>query len=208
LTPDPPTPRQARREAKTAALLEHAAALVVEGGMDALTMPRLASRAGVAVGGLYRYFDGKDALIAALQLQAIGRLASFLDTRSVRDGSEGVVDLVLGVAAFQRAHPTPFLLLDLAVSDPRQLLDDAHAAEVSLAVQPILQRVEAHLAAAVDAGELAPGDARQRTRILWGTTFGLLHLRKQDARQTDATHTHDVLLTEALATLLRGWRLR
>lgn len=59
-------PQQARSQAKVDALLDAADELVLERGPDRLTTTLVAAHAGVAVGSLYRYFDGIPALIDAL----------------------------------------------------------------------------------------------------------------------------------------------
>ncbi|MBZ0120997.1 MAG: TetR/AcrR family transcriptional regulator, partial [Sandaracinaceae bacterium] len=47
------TPRQQRREQNLASMVDEALRLVTAEGFDALTMPRLASELGYAVGALY-----------------------------------------------------------------------------------------------------------------------------------------------------------
>ena len=47
-------------------ILDAAMALVIEGGFEGLSMRALARRVELTPGALYRYFDGQDALIAAL----------------------------------------------------------------------------------------------------------------------------------------------
>lgn len=200
-----PGPRQRRREEKTRALLDDAASIVVDAGMAALTMPALAKRAGVAVGGLYRYFDSKAALIAELQLAAVNELDDYLREVEIGAGLSAVRSTVLGVRTFRAARPTQFLLLDLAVSDPHQLLDDASAVKVTAALEPILARVEAMLGDAVAAREIVEGDGRQRTLALWGVVFGILHLGKMDARRPRPELRHDHVLTMVLDDLFRGW---
>jgi AcrR family transcriptional regulator len=67
--------RRGTRAAETAArrlrLLEAATTLAAEGGYDAVQMRDVASRAGVALGTLYRHYSSKDQLLlAALAAQA------------------------------------------------------------------------------------------------------------------------------------------
>lgn len=68
-------------------ILTAVADLLLETGHDALTISRVADRAGVAKGTVYIYFDSKQALIAALQAEVWGRMlegpASLLDDPSV-----------------------------------------------------------------------------------------------------------------------------
>jgi AcrR family transcriptional regulator len=46
-------------------ILATSAELLAEGGIDALTTRALAARTGISVGAIYRYFDNRDAIIAA-----------------------------------------------------------------------------------------------------------------------------------------------
>lgn len=198
-------PRQRRREEKTRVFLEHAAALVLENGLDGLTMPGLARRAGVAVGGLYRYFENKQHLMAALQIEALREMHAWMRAHCGGNGLSGLRSMVTCVSAFSQAHPTSFTLLDIAVSDPRQILDDDLAEAVGEAVEPILQGVDRCLESAVRNGELTAGETRQRTLILWSLVFGCLHHRKTDRRKRDPNLHAEAVLNAGLDALLRGW---
>ena len=55
---------QARLDAQRAAIVDAAAALLAESGYAGCTVSAVAARAGVAAGTVYKYFDGKVALIA------------------------------------------------------------------------------------------------------------------------------------------------
>jgi AcrR family transcriptional regulator len=67
-TADEQAPRRVRmsRAQRREHFLDVAAELVVEGGLDAVTMERVAARAGVSKALGYAYFDNSDALLAAL----------------------------------------------------------------------------------------------------------------------------------------------
>src|SRR5579862_4369500 len=53
--------------------------LFAERGADATPMPLIAAAAGVAVGSLYRYYPGKEALVARLFADNYAELARTLD---------------------------------------------------------------------------------------------------------------------------------
>jgi AcrR family transcriptional regulator len=78
-TPSPST-RESRRDRTRAELVEIARGIVLEGGAQALSLREVARRAGYAPGALYTYFDGKEALVAALGLDATLALTSYLDS--------------------------------------------------------------------------------------------------------------------------------
>lgn len=64
-------PRQARALHKVGLILEAATRLVEERGLEALTTNAIAERAGVSIGTLYQYFDGKEAILDALARKEI-----------------------------------------------------------------------------------------------------------------------------------------
>jgi AcrR family transcriptional regulator len=66
MTADPAPRWQRRREARPAELLEAAAACFGESGYQATRVEEIASRAGVTVGTVYRYFPNKETLFAAV----------------------------------------------------------------------------------------------------------------------------------------------
>lgn len=68
-----------RKQARHQALLRNAEALVREGGFSALTMLAVASRSGIAVGTLYRYFASKEALANAVFASATEREVAAVD---------------------------------------------------------------------------------------------------------------------------------
>lgn len=205
IEPERQPKRAQRRAEKTLLLLQTAMEMVVEGGLDGLTMPRLARRAGVAVGGIYRYFTGKEELIAGLQLHALHQLDGWLVDQGSQEGTEGVVQLVLSVADFCDANPTSYLLLELGVSDPRRVLDDEQASVVRKAVEPVLARVADLLDAAAHEGVLLPGDSIQRTHALWGLIVGALHGRKQDDRMRNPAWRTRPVLECGVRAMVRGW---
>lgn len=200
-------PKRAQRRAeKTLRLLQIAMEMVVEGGMDALTMPGLAKRAGVAVGGLYRYFAGKQELIAGLQLHALGQLDEWLVGQGELVGAKGAAQLVLSIADFANDNPTSYLLLEMGVSDPRRMLDDEVQAKVQAAVDPVIARVADLLDEAAHDGELTRGDSIQRTLALWGLVVGALHGRKNDDRLKNKAWASRKVLEVGVRAMIDGWR--
>ena len=71
-------PQQARSQAKVDAILDATDSLVAEVGVDEITTTLVAARAGVAVGSLYRYFEGVPALVEGLALRHIARFGEQL----------------------------------------------------------------------------------------------------------------------------------
>lgn len=67
------TPQQARSRTIVSAIVEAGRRLLVAEGPLALTTNRIAERAGVSIGSLYRYFENKEAIVAAICEGETGR---------------------------------------------------------------------------------------------------------------------------------------
>lgn len=198
---------QLRREARIEAILDAAMVILSEGGVEALTMPRLAASLDSAVGSLYRYFASKDVILVELQLRSLARFTEVLEQAIAAESAP--LRRVRAVAAawwaFQETEPEAFLLLDGAVAHPTRLLDDARAGEVDAALRVVLGRVALTLAEAAAAGVLAPGDPVRRAYALWAAVHGAAHFRKRD---TFAAVTSSDVRREVVGALLSGWGAR
>lgn len=87
-------PQQARSRAALQRLLASAEHVLVNDGLDELTIARVAEHAGVSVGGIYRRFASKEQLIDAVRRDFVARLehavTEALDTTS--PSLAGVID--------------------------------------------------------------------------------------------------------------------
>lgn len=75
---DGPAPKQQRSHATRARLVDAAVAMLVEHGLAGATTPRIASRAHVSQGALFKHFPTKDAILAAaVEAMLRGFIADF-----------------------------------------------------------------------------------------------------------------------------------
>lgn len=68
-------PLQERSQQKVSLILETTMRLLDRGDVESLTTNAIAEKAGVSIGTLYQYFDGKQAVIDMLIDQELGRLS-------------------------------------------------------------------------------------------------------------------------------------
>jgi AcrR family transcriptional regulator len=102
-------PVQRRSVERFGRLLDACAELLDEAGYDALTTSAVAKRAGVPIGTLYQFFDGKSALTRALarrNLDAfIERIHTRFATSPVADWSDAAGVVVAEFVAMKREVP-------------------------------------------------------------------------------------------------------
>jgi TetR/AcrR family transcriptional regulator, cholesterol catabolism regulator len=195
-----------RRAARRADIVLTATGIVVEHGLDALTMPRLAEAMGVAVGGLYRYFPSKDRLLLAMQLESIDRFAAHVDEalEAAGDAEARVRALPRAFLGFVEAEPARYRLLEALIAEPKVLFDDQAMVETQERLEPMLARCAGVLDEAVTAGVLSPGDGWSRLYLLWAALQGVVLFRKQDFRRPESARVANMVrLLED--TLVAGW---
>src|SRR3974390_2641846 len=66
------------REARRQQILDAARACVLEHGLEAVSMEMIIARSGLSTGAVYRYFKGKDELIAASVAGATAEIGATL----------------------------------------------------------------------------------------------------------------------------------
>src|SRR6476469_1462485 len=100
-----------RRDRNRQAILDAALALIEVSGIDGWSMRELAERVDYTPGALYRYFDGKAALLAALTDETMDGLRTHLSKCESVDGEvDRLVELGLAYVDFAAARPTLFRL--------------------------------------------------------------------------------------------------
>src|ERR1700742_3138355 len=91
----PRTARERVREEMPAEILAVAGARVARDGAAALSLRSIARDLGMAPSALYRYFDGRDALLSALILSAYEDLADAAGGAADRAAASGVTEDVV-----------------------------------------------------------------------------------------------------------------
>lgn len=112
-------------------MLDAAAELFAEQGVDAVTMEAIAARAGTSIGSLYQYFPDKHAVFVALAERVLER-------------SRAAFDVL--VAAIAAEHPPWEALVDRMVDGYAAMLHDPSLRAVWLNVQLYGEMVEADVA--------------------------------------------------------------
>jgi len=210
------TTRAERRRVRTEAILDAALAILLEEGVHELTMRRLARDLGITPGAMYRYFDGKDAILAGVGRRTLGRVAEALNTREAHARTEleglspeaAAVYVLLARSwhyfALSLQDPAGWRLINLFLVSPRQLIDDDPHARFMALVTAQLQRVAALAQEAVAAGVLTPANGLDRALAIFATLNG--HLQTVKLSSTSGLGFQpEQTVRFGLDSLLAGW---
>lgn len=211
-----PSRRKEDKELRRRRIIEGAIQMVEAEGVSGLSLHKLAKSLGYTVGALYRYYDNKDALIAALQcegIDALGRqlanirqkLGEWMDTHALDTPLRGVVGLC-AIASFYREYmlrsPGIFHLNGMLMSDPRPLLSDDAAQPVMMSTVHSLEHVVSYLSEAHIESHTVSGF--ERALVFWSSIHGIVQLNKL-MRMAPETWSHRTMYRDAISALLVGW---
>jgi AcrR family transcriptional regulator len=108
------TPRQQRAQATVAAIVEAAAHILEEKGLDAYTTNAVAARAGVSIGSVYQYFPNRDSVTRALiERRSEALLTAILQIDPAAMGRDGLQHVIQIAVAQQLREANLSRILDL-----------------------------------------------------------------------------------------------
>lgn len=212
------TPRARRRAQRKRSILDTAMTLLIEEGLDGLTIHRLAKRLDLTPGALYRYFPSKDAIIVELEIaalesfeqcfaQAFERARDLARSHQLPDAQRVLLELRVAVAVFlelSRERSERFHLISTIMSDPRTLVEAEAAIAVITPSLRLFQAIASRIEALVTHDELQPGNALQRAVLLWSALLGVTQVHKLSRFDADLFHV-ETLARNLLVGLLAGW---
>lgn len=181
-------------------LLDEGGRLLAEQGPAALTVRRLAGRAGTSPSAVYSLFGDKWGLVEEMFLEGFRRLTGRF--AALERSADPLVDLVaLGQAFRENAVANPHLY-DLMFGHLFPQFDPAekNATFAMATFQALVDAVQR----CVDVGVLAGGDARGIASILFAQVHGLASLEL--AGWLGPRQLADLLWERALAATLQGLR--
>jgi AcrR family transcriptional regulator len=177
--------------------------MVMDGGLDALSINQLAKRIDFTPGALYRYFDSKEALLSVLTTEILDtlrtKLAAAAGLMEAGDGLGRVYAVCAAYRAFTRNAPHRFGMLSMMLAEPRTVFERA---EVALTAMDAMMGALTPLADALSAAGLE--NSAQRATVLFAGIQGVFTLHKQ-ARRAPHLFDIDALAEEMIQTLLEGW---
>ena len=204
--------REANKQATRAALTAAAQRLIAERGFDQTTVRDIASAAAVTERTFYRYFDGKEGLIAEEYLTWFDRVHDAILARPAAERPLIAVQRAMAAVTRQAAAeqgPPPLWLFSeglpmrtLRRFEPRPLL--RLEASISTAILTRIRTARAHAGS-----ELAPPAAADEEFGSWvlgrvaiaALRSALIKYRELSARGAVGPHTAEQLLDQAFAII-------
>lgn len=169
------TPRARRHERTKDAILNASRKMIQEGGVEAISMRKIALEIDYSPAGLYEYFGSKEEIIGTLCQMAGDRLESYMKAVDITlPLDQRLVELGLAYVRFAVQNREEFLLLFTYVPVPPPLSPDEQQPEPAGAFFVLMQTVQE----AIDTGFInAPVDAFSISYAAWAIVHGMAMLQ-------------------------------
>jgi AcrR family transcriptional regulator len=200
---------QRKRLEKQEFIVDTAMGLLAEGGLEMVTVGRLAKELDYTPGALYRYFPSMEALLAQMQKRAIASLherimraiAPFAGNGQEIARLRAVAACYLEGTSGEAAHEHQLSLISQMLASPKVLIGDPIATQTAPKLIALLMLVEQLISQAQETGSLSAGLARERAVQLWAGLQGAVALGKLsrfDSELFSAQHVGQGLLENLL----------
>ena len=180
-------------------ILAAARAILLERGVDGLSLREVARRAEYSPGALYNHFADKNALVAAVAMECIGTLGRYLGPVPPAAAPDRLRNLGLAYVRFAAENPAEYAVIFDCLSNPPQPWDEYVRIARPFAV--IVEACEQGLTegSLTDAHGIG---ASGLAYALWALVDGHVHLRAKHLAQVDGDY--DAMFLAGLDALLRG----
>ncbi|MDB4933309.1 MAG: Transcriptional regulator, TetR family [Labilithrix sp.] len=163
------------REGDTRARLVVAARdLFLEGGAASFSLREVARRVGLSAAGVYRHFDGKEALVAAACMQGFTVFSSYL-VRAL-DAPDPLARLLATGDQYRRfalGNPLDYRFIFMSAAEDIHKGDGPATGPPSSTFRFLVDRVRE----CMDARVLVKADAEKVALVIWAHVHGLVSLR-------------------------------
>lgn len=178
--------RARNRATRHRQLIESANAIIAERGLDGLTMQEVAERVDCAVGTIYTYFPSKSALLAAIQGNAVRKLADSYEAAAIMwdeslddQGTDPDVAALARLLALSRLVvswpdllPREFEFLQMLIGTTERYITAADAQALIPEALMLFSEGRVMIEAAVDIGAIQhdpdrPGDDSLARTVRW-----------------------------------------
>lgn len=182
-------------------LLDRGREHYLEVGAAGFSLREVARRAGVSAAAVYRHFDDKNMLLAALCGEGFrtfhGYLMGALKESSPRARLRGAGRAYL---AFGQENPQHYRVIFMS---PANVLGDAARASLAPETKTSFQFLVDRVRECQEADDLRAGDPVAIAGTIWGLVHGLVSLRLSSHLEMDAK-SFERFFTTATDDLLRG----
>lgn len=201
--------RQKGKDKRRRAILNAARGLLLENGLDGVSMRQIADISELGLGTIYSYFSGKTEIYATLAMEVFDIIHKSLAAAVSRGTSphDKIRTISKALLKFSVKNKAYFEFLDYFVSSSRRIFPmqmklqiDKHGEKI---LTPIIEAIEE----GIKIGAFTPVDAKQYSLIFLGMLHGITHLRNLQETMLNG-YRFDDLYNQAVECIINSLRIK
>jgi len=175
--------RQREKNQRKEQILDAARTLLLDKGLEATSINKIAKRAELGVATIYSYYKNKEALYVALQEEGLDLLYSKVmeAAKKGRNPADKIKKITLTYFQFSESHKDYFDIINYFLSAPRVILSSDHKTQVDHHGNKILKQLEEVIREGIQKGVFRKVNPTRSALMLWGTLHGLIQFKKMKA---------------------------
>ena len=201
--------KQKVKDERRRAILEAARGLLLENGIDGVSIRQIADSSDLGLGTIYSYFSGKTEIYATLSIEAFDLIHEHLATAvsPVTSPPDRIRAIGKALLEFSVKHKAYFDFLDYFVSSSRRIFPVQMKSHIDKHGEKMLAPLVESIEAGVESGEFTRVDAKQYALIFLGMLHGVTHLRKLQKTTLDGYRFED-LYNQAIECMIDSLRIQ
>ncbi|MGR9088567.1 MAG: TetR/AcrR family transcriptional regulator [Gammaproteobacteria bacterium] len=180
-------------------VLNSAESIVIDGGLSALTMRKIAMDIGYSVGSIYMVFDNMSDLILHLNARTLDHMAYQIDREAGDCSGECIESLAKLYLSYARTHFNRWSLIFEHRLPKNDKIPDWYRQKI----EHVFSGFEAQFA------KLAPGcsdaESKRAARVLWGGIHGITMLSLSGKLQFVEVEDVEGSVVMLVRNFIRGW---
>jgi len=176
-------------------ILSAADLVLIEVGIEDFTVDRVAEKAGIAKGTIYKYFKNRDELLSVISIKAASLLLERFKQKSAEHpGSVEKLKVICWASYhYYRTYPIYYELLAY-IERPEFTIDIQDYIKISHAIQDFCEGI---VIRGQQEGEINPQlNPQLVTRIMWASNIGVIQFIK--TKQKLIENVHDTPMEEVM----------
>ncbi|HDP80961.1 MAG TPA: TetR/AcrR family transcriptional regulator [Spirochaetes bacterium] len=168
------------KELRKEQILDAARTLVINEGLAATSVHRIAKLTELSVGTIYLYFSCKEEIFATLQEEGMDQLQRDIseNIKDLATSAEKLRAMALAYLNFSQDHKKYFDIFNYFISTPAVLFPRQLKTRIDRHGSKILGIVEKSISDGIESGEFEAADTLNSALGYWATLHGLLQFRK------------------------------
>lgn len=197
--------REMEKQWRKDQILDAARKLLLEDGMQTISINGIAREAELGVGTIYFYYKNKEEIFAALQQEGLRLLYSSISAiyRAKKDPKIKLKQMGLAYLSFSSDNKDYFDIINYFLASPKPVFPEKLKKKIDESGNKILDVISSVVSDGIAEKSFRETDSRRFSIMFWGTIHGLVQFQKLETTVLKGDN-HREIYQYAVENLIKG----